>query len=220
MTESRWTRWIRWTRGDQTLLEGLLVLSLVGVLVFGVAPTVLGYLGVGMCDRAALETCADVITLEAPLERPPALPELAGAAGAAGVQVTGPYTVTLVFPDPTPGQRLTHLAVQLGGSLLALAVLALLLQIARSLRKGDPFTPGNARRVLAISLLVGVGGILVQLLEAVVRIDLITSTVARNLTAPGAELSLLPLYAGVLLGFLAQVMRVGARMREDLEGVV
>ena len=188
-----------------------------GVLVFGVAPTILGYLGVGMCDRAALETCADVITLEAPLERPPALPELVGTAG---VQVTGPYTVTLVFPDPTPGQRLTHLAVQLGGSLLALAVLALLLQIARSLRKGDPFTPGNARRVLAISLLVGVGGTLVQAVAGMERIDLITSTVARELTAPGAELSFLPIYAGIVLAFLAQVMRVGARMREDLEGVV
>ncbi len=214
MTESRWTRW---SRGDQTLIEGLLVLALVGVLAFGVAPAVLGYLGVGLCDRSDLSSCADVVTLEAPLERPPALPDLPATAG---VQVTGHHTVTLAVTDPTPGQRLAHFAVRLGGSLLALAVLVLLLQVARSLRTGDPFTPGNARRIFAIALLLGVGGTLVQFLDGIVRIDLITSTAARNLTPPGADLSLLPLYAGVVLGFLAQAMRVGARMREELQGVV
>lgn len=214
MTRSRWSRW---SRGDQTLIEGLLVLGLVGVLTFGVAPAVLGYLGVGMCDRSDLTACADVITLEAPLERPPALPDLPATAG---VELTGQHTVTLAVTDPTPGQRLAHLAVRLASSLLALAVLVLLLQIARSLRKGDPFTPGNARRVFAIALLLAVGGTLVQFLGGIVRIDLLASTAARDLTSPGADLSLLPLYAGVVLGFLAQVMRIGAHMREELQGVV
>lgn len=90
-----------------------------------------------------------------------------------------------------------------------------LADVARSVRRGEPFDPANARRVMTI----GWGLLGVQLL------DLALGAVSGLIAHAGADVAgWQPSVAGwicVPVAFiLARVFAAGARMRDDLEGTV
>lgn len=76
--------------------------------------------------------------------------------------VRDPVTGTVVLTDPTAGQQVLHLLPQALFTALAVAVVVLLLGVARTVRAGDPFAPANRRRLLWVAGLVAVGGTVVQ----------------------------------------------------------
>ncbi|WP_454831309.1 DUF2975 domain-containing protein [Pseudoxanthomonas wuyuanensis] len=104
----------------------------------------------------------------------------------------------------------------LAGAALVHVVLRKLRAIVDTVRDGDPFIAGNARRLTAIAWCVLAG----QLLRlAIMLIAAAVSTQAQPVDM-GDGFSFTPWLAVLLLFVLAGVFGQGARMRADLEGTV
>jgi len=192
-------RALRWGRADSIGLEAVLwVAAALGVL--GLVPRV----------RAALQQDRLEVTAE--------LPESAVPAGSS---VEAPLTGTVVIEDPTGQQAALALLPDVLAVLLVVAAVGLLLRVVRSVGAGDPFPPENARRLTGLALLVGVGGVAVQVVAGVVRNELLVDVTVLGERVPVVfELSLWPLLAMLLLAFLAQVFVRGAALSADVDGLV
>lgn len=212
----------RWNRWDQAVFEGLLVAAIAVVLVIGLLPALAT--GSGLCAARRISKCESRIFVEAYLDRSLPLTEggLVSPRGErAGIVGIGETTVTLIFADPTPAQRLLYAVPVVLGTVIILLVLMLLLGIARTLRSGDPFVAGNARRVTAIAVLALIGGIATQLVGQYARAKLLQAPgVPEEFTPVFFELSFLPVIVGLPLAFFAEVFRRGTKLREDVEGLV
>lgn len=188
----------RWSRIDQVFLEGLLwalpLVALLRVLVDG-ARALRGQ----------------------PLEATGSLPD---GLVASSELLTGPLTGTVVVQDPTVTQYGWDLAPSVVLLLLAVVVARLLLGIARSLRTGDPFTLQNARRLARLATLLIVGGFFVPFFQTVAFSGVLDPLLPGGPTSWTREPQLWPSLAGVLVFFLAEVFSRGARLREDVEGLV
>jgi hypothetical protein len=134
--------------------------------------------------------------------------------------------VTLCASHPTTGQRVLVGLTWVPAVALYLAVILLLGQLLRVIRSIGPFAVIVARRlrflgwfVLAGSLVVTVGQSAAQ--SAFVS-TVITSSVpaVRNAAEAGLAIIFVPLLIACGLLTLARVIRVGARMSDDLAGTV
>lgn len=212
---------VRWNRWDQAVFEGLLVAAIAVVLVIGLLPALAT--GSGLCAARRISKCESRIFVEAYLDRSLPLTEggLVSPRGErAGIVGIGETTVTLIFADPTPAQRLLYAIPMALGWVVTLLVLMLLLGIARTLRSGDPFVAGNARRVTAIAVLALIGGIATQVVDQFVKAELLQAPGVPEQITPVFELSFLPVIVGLPLAFFAEVFRRGTKLREDVEGLV
>lgn len=188
----------RWSRTEQVFLEGLLY-----------AVPALGVLAVGV--RLLHAARGDALEVTGPLPeglvRPPE-------------GVTGPIYGTAVVRDPGASDY----GWDLLPLLLALAVTTfaafLLLGIARGLRDSDPFTAANARRLTSLAVLVTVGGLFLQVFHSISRDALLAAALPGQELVTVLELSFWPIPVGMLVFFLAEVFARGARLREDVEGLV
>lgn len=95
-------------------------------------------------------------------------------------------------------------------------VLRLLLAIVMTVRQGDPFVAGNARRLEAIAWWVLAGECLRLVLGA---IEIVMAPMLPELDL-GLHFSVAPWLAVLLFFVLARVFAHGTRMRGDLEGTV
>ena len=108
--------------------------------------------------------------------------------------------------------------VGIAGAYVVYRVLRELLAIVDTVKGGDPFVAGNARRLRAIAWWVLVGEVLRLLVGA------IASAAAK--AAPSLKIdfdigfSFAPWLAVLLIFVLARVFEQGTRMRADLEGTV
>jgi len=141
------------------------------------------------------------------------------AAGDA-VELSGPTIATASVVDPDLPQRIGLVGGSVLLGLTVLGVLALLLQVTRTLRHGDAFVPANARRLSRIAVLVGVGVTSAQLLRQFGAVAVLEAPSVRERVVPVFEVSFLPFVAALGIGVLAEVFRQGAAMREDVEGLV
>jgi Protein of unknown function (DUF2975) len=187
-----------WSRTDQVFLEGTLWalpgLALLAVLVDAV--------------RALRGRQLEVSgSLPSDLVRPTEL-------------VTGPMTGTVVVRDPTPAQYGWDLVPSVLLLVLAAVVAWLLLGVARSLRAGDPFTPRNALRLRTLSILLIVGGTFVPIFQSIAFEGVLDPLLPSGPRTWTLQLQLWPVLSGILVGFLAEVFARGARLREDVEGLV
>lgn len=115
-------------RWDQALLEGLLVLVAIGAVVFGV---------LAVLDAATADELQTVVSLED------------GSATVMPDRSDG-YRLdvddaTLNIEDPSVGQRFAVATPSVLAALVIGAAAALLWEVARSVRSGDPFHRSNAR---------------------------------------------------------------------------
>lgn len=188
---------LRWGRSDQLGLEGLLGLALVLVLVLGIGAPVLVLLGSG-------DVTAPVVLDPSVVQGVPGL--------------TGPVRGDVVLPDPDLGARLLAALPALAGALLAAAVLWRLVGVARSARRAEVFVAANVRRLQGVALLIAVGGTAVSVLGQVCAAQLAQRVTERD--GLSLELRLLPVGVGLLVAFLAEVMRRGARLRDEVDGLV
>lgn len=198
------------------LLEGVLVVAMLLAAVGEVVLPLLGPGGLGIA-RGPL---AGQLSVPAELQDPvPGLADRNGSTGRA-VELGGPTTVTATVLRPSPAQRIGLVGGTVVAGLTALGVLWLLLQIARSLHRGDVFVPLNARRLQLIAALVGAGGMVAQLVHNVGRVAVLDAASVREEVVLVVELSFLPLVAAFGIGIAAEVFRQGAALREDVEGLV
>ena len=189
----------QWSRSDQVLTEGALwALPVVG-LVAGAGKVVHGLR-------------ADTVSVTGPLPAALARP---------GEGVQGPLTGTVSIPDPSLGERVLVLLPLLLGLVLAVVAARLLLGLVRALRTGDPFTAVNARRLAWLGLLIATGGFGVQVVDTITQDLLLRAALPVGQDRPSSyDLSYWPVPVSLFAFCLAEVVARGARMREDVEGLV
>ncbi len=214
-----------WSKSDARLLEGLLALGIVLVGVFGVAAPLLGTAGTGLRPfgegRQVMHVTAE---LKEPIQVPGA-PQLPAGDLSPGdpeqVEMSGARTVDVSFRAPTTGQRLQYLAGPLLVTGTAMVVMALLLLVARSQRRGEPFTLANARRVSAVGAVLAAGGTLAPFLTNVMHNALLESTAAAPLVRTNEfTISFLWVAVGLVVASVGEVFRRGVALREDVDGLV
>jgi Protein of unknown function (DUF2975) len=142
------------------------------------------------------------------------------ATGGRPVKLSGPYTGQLSLVNPSTGDLLLYLGRGSVLPLVALAVTAYLLRTVRTLRRADPFVPGNARRLTAIALLTAVGGPVGNLVHATAIDSMVQNSAASGIVAHVFDVSFLPIVIGTAAAFLAGVFRQGTRLRRDVDGLV
>jgi len=198
---------LRWSGLDQSFVEVILLCAGGVVVVFGLVLPILGVLDVsgGSTTRT--------VELDAAASVPP-LPS------GADVTLKGTHAAELGFPDPDFGQRLLLALPELIAAVLALVVIVQLVRLVRTLRAGDPFVPGNARRLTIIALAIIVGGALLPLTTAVTTDLLQKDTAAEAFVVFSTSLNALPFLIGLLVAALAEFFRRGAKLREDTAGLV
>lgn len=201
----------RWGQTGHRSLEAALGLATVLAGVFGALIPALGV--VGLIDP--------MDTREVKVETTTRVPgTVTDTAAGHGVTLTGTHQADLVFSHPDLGQRLLLALPEIIGSLLLLLILALLLQMARTLRDGDVFVPKNARRLSVIGLTVLVQAVLSPWLPALTTQALVSGTSMAD------EIPFSTTFTGqyVLLAFLilalGEVFRRGTKLRADTEGLV
>ncbi|WP_017572662.1 DUF2975 domain-containing protein [Nocardiopsis halotolerans] len=209
----------RWSRADSVLLRYVLVVFLGAQAVHALFLVVWGAGFVAADTSAGL----NVLTRPLPSDTPPPPVDVATHGD---VTVEGVENMVLTFHDPSVAERLLLVAPELLTALAAGLVGYLLLRMAMTLAKGDPFIPANVRRMFAIALTVIVCAFLVPLTEALTGAELAYRVVETD-TAVTLTLSLsldggiLPLVlVGSVLAALAEVFRRGTQLRADVEGLV
>lgn len=200
-----------WSQTDSRLLEAVVGLAALLVGVFGVLLPALGV--VGLIDP--------VDTREVEVETTARVPgAVTDAVAGHGMSLTGTHRADLVFADPGLGQRLLLALPQIIGGLLLLLVLALLLQVARTLCGGDVFVVGNVRRLRVMGLMVLLQAVVAPVLLAVTTQMLVSGTsVADRVPFSAAFAGEYVLLAFLLLA-LGEVFWRGAKLRADSEGLV
>lgn len=141
-----------------------------------------------------------------------------------GVTIDTWLGVNVEMPDPTTSQMLLRSARDLGPALVVVWALWLLTGIMRSAARGDPFGPDNARRFRNLAVLLIAGGLGLNVLNYAVLNALYTQLPPY----PSIHLAagpFAPVPGGMLVGglvafALAAIFADGARLREDVEGMV
>jgi len=139
---------------------------------------------------------------------------------ATGVRYAG-GSVDLSVPDPSVGQRVLDLVP---GALLTVVVSVgcwLVLRVMWDVAAGDPFRTRNVRRLRVLAFVIAIGIPLVWF--ARVPIDL--ALMAGLDLGSGAPATILripwePVVIGSVVALVAEAFRTGARLRDDVEGLV
>jgi hypothetical protein len=126
----------------------------------------------------------------------------------------------LTLWGPTWRDRLAYAGPNLLVALLTLAVLFLLYRIVGTVARGDVFSRTNARRIVWIGLLAGVGGSVAQLVQFAAHRDMVDRSAAAGLVEVPFHFSGAPLLAGALVIVLAEAFRQGVRLHDDVDGLV
>lgn len=193
-----------WDAKDQLLMEALII-AVMAVAILGALVTIVA----DLVDRE--------LTVPADLEPQ----RLEGVDGVVLTSTEG--TVQL------KGVSLGEVALASLPTVLGVAVVLtagwMLLKIVRSLRAGgDPFHRHNARRLTIAAVVVLIGGLVASGADALVTMAL--TTTARgvlgdvSVLVPSGTLSFVAVPAGLLLLCLSEFFRRGARLRDDVEGLV
>lgn len=138
---------------------------------------------------------------------------------AQGVELSPAATVAVRIADPTGAQSAWGTLLWLPSALLGGAAVALVLLAVLRARRGDVFSGGIVGITRAVGLVLLVGGPLVQLLTAVG-----TSQLTDSALPGGGDFSPAFTFDGPIVGLcvlaLAEVMRHGQRLREELDEVI
>lgn len=141
-----------------------------------------------------------------------------------GITVDSWLPVNVEIEDPTTSQMLLMSARDLGTAIVVVWILALLAAVMKSAARGDPFGQDNARRFRSLGVLLIAGGFAVNMLNYVVLNALyseLPSYAAVDLAAgPFTPLPGGMLVSGLVAFAVAAIFADGARLREDVEGMV
>jgi hypothetical protein len=103
--------------------------------------------------------------------------------------------------------------------IVALLILVLLRRVVRSVRAGDPFVPVNARRLQIIGWAL-VCWPLAVMPGSFAQLTLADRNGAQDVALTAYELPVWPIGVGLIVLVLARVFATGARLRDDVEGLV
>jgi Protein of unknown function (DUF2975) len=143
----------------------------------------------------------------------------------AGTTTSG-GTVTLCASHPTIGQRILVGLTWVPVTALYLTVILLLGQLLRVVRGAGPFAETVARRLRFLGWFVLAGSLIVVVGQSMAQSAFVSTVVTgsvpavRNAAEAGLAVVFVPLLIACGLLTLARVIRVGARMSDDLAGTV
>lgn len=211
---------LRWSRADSVATQTILALGmvLVGLTFLASLLWITPLLPAEGLGRFAQ------ITVHQPMGAPATVPDVEPVVD--DVTIAEEPKMTLRFEDPSTLQRLMLVLSTLLTQAAALTILYLILRVLRSLDQGDPFVPANVRRIYTIALTMILAAILVPTADGFAGLFLQHGVVPEDgMVLVSFTLSLesgplVALLAGLLLAALAEVFRRGARMRDDVEGLV
>jgi hypothetical protein len=216
-------------RGTKWLdhVHTLLVVALVVVIASSIA-SLAGYTGarLNVGDRGAdaevlpaLDVGPFAMTLGAHLDREK-LAETTAAQLPPEVRLSDTHEATVVITDPSLLDQVLYRVDGVLGPAVAIGALVLLLLVVRAARRGDPFQPANVRRLRLLALVVGAGGFVASMASDLIRNELLLRSAAQDYVNPRFVLALTPVVMGFLILALAEVFAHGARLREDVAGLV
>jgi hypothetical protein len=137
-----------------------------------------------------------------------------------------PAELNLCANQPTLGQRALVTLTQAPATVLYLAVLVLLWQLLRTIGRTGPFVLLVARRLRFLAWFILAGSVVVAAGEGLAQ-NVFASTVVTDRVPIAANVInnvidglVLPVLINCGLLTLARVIRVGARMSDDLAGTV
>lgn len=133
----------------------------------------------------------------------------------------GEGEVPLSLADPSVGQRLADLLPGVLVAAVTVASIWLLLRVLRAIGSGDPFGPGQVRRLRVLAGLLilgpaiawGVGLVAHGILLGGVDLGGLPITVE-------TELPWMPMIAGLVVALVAEAFKVGSGLRDDVEGLI
>ncbi len=141
-----------------------------------------------------------------------------------GISADAWLDVDVTIQDPTISQMLLRSAQDLGPAVVIVWALWLLASVLNAAAHGDPFGRDNARRFRRLAVVLIAGGFALNVLNYAV-LNAFFTQVPEYPSIDLAAGPFTPLPGGMLLGglvafALAAVFSDGARLREDVEGMV
>lgn len=147
------------------------------------------------------------------------IPDLAEA----GVEYTA-ASYQLVLTDPTGGERFLDLLPGLGYLIAGTIGAVVLVLLARDVGAGRAFRRVNVTRLRTIAALVGFGIPVLYLGHAMVRVRLLDSVLSDTDIGVRLVVDLWPIavagIVGAAVALVAEAFNQGARLQDDLEGLV
>ena len=140
-----------------------------------------------------------------------------------GATHDGEATMRLLLKDPTFGERLGQAIPGMLLATMTIAIAWLLFQLLRSTQAGDPFTRGNVRRINATALIVGAGGMLVQIAQGFADSNIFGMgrlPQPSTLTVFAGTVTPLPLVVMLVIALIGEAFRRGVVLGDDVEGLV
>jgi len=205
-TSGKTTRdWLIFTRSDYIATKVILGIAAAGSVLFGLAVPILDAVN----DAPLPVTFLTNVTSSA-VELP------------RGATFDGNATVDLLLKDATSGERLTQALPAVLFAALTIIVAWLLFRLVRSTQAGEPFTRRNVWRINGIALLVGLGGLLVQLAGGFADNAIQTSGRLPHPDTLTLEMTFtpLPLVVMIAIALVGEAFRRGVVQRDDVEGLV
>jgi hypothetical protein len=196
--------WRQWRRPDWLgELQAVLIMGLVVIGGFGIL-------------RAADALRGGALTVDVPASQVTGQVDhqLRDGAGVAPDQ-----DLEVVVADPDLAQRLTDALTYAPSYLVVMAILVLLLRLVRRARSTDPFTRATVRQLRVLAVVAIAGGYSAFLVEMIAAMHL-TSLVVTDSVFATVQVPLHWFLIGFGLFAIAEVVRRGCAMREDLDTVV
>ncbi len=160
-------------------------------------------------------------SIQAPLAMPAHIhgydPNMFGEEGAYA-ELTA-RTVDVDLLSLSTGDRALYVVGPLLLGALALAGLVLLHRMVRDTARGETFIHANARRMTILGALV-IAGTPAGVIGDTCRQVLLERSQVAAFVNPAVTLHLWPVVIGLVVAVLGEVFRQGARLREDVEGLV
>lgn len=127
----------------------------------------------------------------------------------------------LVLGHPSTGQRLLGLVPGVLTAAVVAAACVLILRIMRPIGAGDPFAPGQVRRLRTLAFVLMIGPVVAMFARLSCQGAIVGGLDLGGLD-PGVSLDIpwFPLIVGLCLGLVAEGFKVGAQLRDDVEGLV
>jgi len=140
---------------------------------------------------------------------------------AGGLRVESPTDVALSVAAPTDGERLAQLLVGLATLACVALVGVLVLRLVGDLGRGDPFQRRNVTRLRVIALVVGFGPLLLAIVGSGVDAWLLARRMPEGASYTASwDVPVAWIVAMLLLAAIAQAFAIGARLRDDVEGLI
>jgi len=196
--------WLAFDRSDYLAVTVILGITVIGPILLGLGRFV-----------------ADVRT-DAPLAMAYTIAAPTGIALPRGATQHGEATMELLIADPTVGERLGQAIPGTLVLMMTIAIAWLFFRLLRSIQAAEPFTRGNVRRINAIALIVGLGGMLVQLTQGFADNAVLTTGRLPRASALTWVMTItpLPLVLMLAIALIGEAFRRGIVLRRDVEGLV